>query len=55
LRCPPVEHGVTGYIVPDRTPESFVPPIIELLGNEARRRAMGRAGMTAAGASSIWM
>jgi L-malate glycosyltransferase len=39
-----IEHGVTGYIVPDRTPESFASPIIELLGNEARRRAMGRAG-----------
>jgi len=40
-----VEHGVTGFIVPGRQPESFAQPIMELLADDARRSAMGRAGL----------
>jgi len=35
-----IEHGVTGYIVRERTPEAFAAPIVELLRNEPLRAAM---------------
>lgn len=37
-----IVHGNTGYLVAERTPEAFAAPILELLGNESRRREMGR-------------
>jgi glycosyltransferase involved in cell wall biosynthesis len=39
-----VEHGVTGYVVADRKPESFAAPIIDLLRDSRLAQAMGRAG-----------
>jgi glycosyltransferase involved in cell wall biosynthesis len=39
-----VEDGVTGRLVPPRAPEPLATALLELLGNEARGRAMGEAG-----------
>jgi glycosyltransferase involved in cell wall biosynthesis len=40
-----VEHGVTGYIVRERTPEAFARPIIDLLENETMRSNMAAASL----------
>lgn len=39
-----VEHGVTGLVVPRRSPEALAAAIGELAGDPARRKEMGRAG-----------
>jgi glycosyltransferase involved in cell wall biosynthesis len=39
-----VEDGVTGRIVPVRNPEALAGALVEVLTDEARREAMGRAG-----------
>ncbi|MCC5830982.1 MAG: glycosyltransferase [Phycisphaeraceae bacterium] len=39
-----VEHGVTGLLSPRRDSEGMAENILELLGDEPRRRAMGEAG-----------
>ena len=39
-----VEHGVTGLLVPERSPEALADAIGELVGNADRARALGRAG-----------
>jgi len=39
-----VVHGETGFLVPERTPEAFAQPLIELLRNEEMRAAMGAKG-----------
>ncbi len=39
-----IVHGETGFLVPDRTPEAFARPLIELLRNEELRATMGRKG-----------
>jgi glycosyltransferase involved in cell wall biosynthesis len=39
-----IVHGETGFLVPDRSPEAFAQPIVELLRNEALRTRMGEAG-----------
>jgi glycosyltransferase involved in cell wall biosynthesis len=39
-----IEHGVTGYIIADRSPESFGAPVIELLRDATLRARMGQAG-----------
>jgi len=36
-----IVHGQTGFIVPDRTPEAFAAPLLELLRNEELRANMG--------------
>jgi hypothetical protein len=39
-----IEHGVTGYVIADRSPESFGAPVIELLRDSTLRARMGQAG-----------
>jgi len=39
-----VEHGVTGLLVPERSPEALADAIGELLTNADSARALGRAG-----------
>ena len=39
-----VEHGVTGLLVPERSPEALADAIGELVSNADRARALGRAG-----------
>jgi len=39
-----VEDGITGYLVPPDSPGEFARRALELLGDEAKRRAFGRAG-----------
>jgi glycosyltransferase involved in cell wall biosynthesis len=39
-----IVHGQTGFLVPDRTPEAFAAPLIELLRNEELRASMGASG-----------
>ena len=39
-----VEHGVTGLLVPERSPEALADAIGELVGDADRARALGRAG-----------
>jgi glycogen synthase len=39
-----VEDGVTGLLVPPANPPALAAAVRELLGDEARRRAMGQAG-----------
>lgn len=39
-----VDDGVTGYLVPPRTPEALAARIIELLADEEKRREMGKRG-----------
>ena len=39
-----VEDGVTGYLVPPDAPEEFAGRALELLSDEAKRRAFGEAG-----------
>jgi len=40
-----VVHGVTGYLVPVRDPDTMAKRILELLRDPGRRRAMGEAGL----------
>ena len=40
-----IVHGQTGFLVPDRTPEAFAAPLIELLRNEELRANMGANGL----------
>ena len=40
-----VAHGVTGFIVDERTPEAFAAPIVRLIQDDAFRRSMGRASL----------
>ncbi len=39
-----VVHGETGFLVPERSPEAFAQPLIQLLRNEELRAAMGAKG-----------
>jgi type III pantothenate kinase len=39
-----VEDGIAGYLVPPDSPGEFARRALELLGDEAKRRAFGRAG-----------
>ena len=39
-----IVHGETGFLVPDRKPESFAEPLIQLLRNEQLRDNTGAAG-----------
>jgi glycosyltransferase involved in cell wall biosynthesis len=39
-----VEDGVTGYLVPPDDPEQFAQRVLELLGDDGKRRAFGEAG-----------
>jgi glycosyltransferase involved in cell wall biosynthesis len=39
-----VEHGVTGFLVPERDDDAIAGHLVDLLGDPGRRRAMGRAG-----------
>lgn len=39
-----VEDGVTGRVVPVRNPTALAEALLEVLGDDARRAAMGRAG-----------
>jgi len=39
-----VEDGVTGYLVPPDAPDEFAARALELLSDEAKRRAFGEAG-----------
>jgi glycosyltransferase involved in cell wall biosynthesis len=39
-----IVHGETGFLVPERSPEAFAKPLIELLRNEELRAKMGAAG-----------
>ena len=39
-----VESGVTGLLVPARSPEALADALVQLAGNEERRREMGLAG-----------
>lgn len=40
-----IVDGETGYLVRERTPEAFARPLLHLLGEEERRRDMGRRGL----------
>ena len=40
-----IQHGVTGFLVGDRTPEAFAAPIVDLLRNEALHRSMGQRAL----------
>jgi len=40
-----VEHGVTGYLVRNPDPSAFAEPVIQLLKDEAKRRAMGQRSL----------
>jgi glycosyltransferase involved in cell wall biosynthesis len=39
-----IVHGETGFLVPERTPEAFAQPLIELLRNEELSTTMGSKG-----------
>jgi glycosyltransferase involved in cell wall biosynthesis len=39
-----VEDGVTGRVVPPRDPAALAAALLDVLGDEARARAMGEAG-----------
>jgi glycosyltransferase involved in cell wall biosynthesis len=39
-----IEEGVTGYLVPPRNPDALARRILDVLGSEADRRAMGLRG-----------
>ena len=39
-----IVHGETGFLVPERSPEAFAQPLIELLRNEELRARMGANG-----------
>ena len=39
-----VEDGLTGRVVPPRAPAALADALVEVLGDEARRRALGEAG-----------
>ncbi|MNC50090.1 Spore coat protein SA [compost metagenome] len=50
-----VEHGVSGYLIPTSAiRQGFTSSILHLLGNEAERRRMGRAGRECARNSFRW-
>ena len=38
-----IEHGVNGYLVPRRSPQLFADRLVELLSDEAKRRAFSLA------------